>query len=159
MTTTEQPSPDRDHPPTSTITDTGASPGSDDAPENGSETEGSDEQPGREAAKYRRQLRAAEGERDTARQQLAAVRRQTAEDASGLLKPAGLWAAGVDVDTLYGDDGRLDRERLREAVTGASETLGLAPKPRAPRPDPVAGFHQRTARRHLVRRPAPPLTR
>ncbi len=135
MTTTEQPSPDSDHPPVPTVTDTGASSDSD----NGTENEGEGEGSGREAAKYRRQLRAAEGERDTARQQLTAVRRQTAEDASGLLKPAGLWAAGVDVDALYGDDGRLDRERLREAVTGASETLGLTPKPRTPKPDPSQG--------------------
>ncbi len=139
MTTTDTSSPESDHPPMPTITDSASSPGSDDGTDNGSENDGSDEQSGREAAKYRRQLRAAEGERDAAQEKLTAIRRQTAEDASGLLKPAGLWAAGVDVDTLYGDDGRLDRERLREAVTSASETLGLAAKARTPKPDPSQG--------------------
>jgi hypothetical protein len=93
----------------------------------------------REAAKYRRRLRDAEAERDGLREQLTAVRRQAAEDASGLAKPASLWLAGVEVDSLFDAAGRLDPVRLTEAVKTATAALGLAQAPRTPKPDPSQG--------------------
>src|SRR5690625_4956437 len=56
-----------------------------------------------EAARYRTRLREAEGQRDDAvaerdatQGQLEALRKQVAEDASGLAVPSGLWNADVD---------------------------------------------------------------
>ena len=74
---------------------------------------------GKEAAKYRRRLREAETERDSAREQMDALRRQVAESASGLDKPAALWAAGVSLDDLFTDQGTLDHD----AITAAVETV------------------------------------
>lgn len=98
-----------------------------------------DRDPGREAAKYRRRLRDAEADRDTGRTRLEALRRQVVEDASGLAKPGAIWAAGVDVHALFGEDGRLDREKLTAAVTEAADQLGLSRAPRTPKPDPSQG--------------------
>lgn len=100
-----------------------------------------DEQPADDgrAAKYRRRAQAAEAERDTLRTQLDTARRGIVEDACGLTRPAGLWAAGVDPNTLFDDDGRLDRDRLTEAVSDAVDRLGLTRAPRTPKPDLSAG--------------------
>lgn len=91
-------------------------------------------------SRYRRRAQAAEAERDQLREQLDAVRRQIAEDACGLAKPAGMWAAGVDVNDLFTDDGRLDRDRLSASVTDAVDRLGLTWAPRTPKPDPSQGM-------------------
>ena len=53
---------------------------------------------------------------------------------------AGLWAAGVDVNDLFTDDGRLDRDRLSASVTDAVDRLGLTWAPRTPKPDPSQGM-------------------
>lgn len=95
--------------------------------------------PGKEAAKYRTRLREAEADRDTVREQMSALRRQVAEGASGLAKPAALWAAGVDPDDLFSDDGQLDTEALATAVEQATETLGAQRKSGTPKPDPTQG--------------------
>lgn len=86
----------------------------------------------REAAKYRTRLRETEAERDDLAQQLKESRKQIVEDISGLQRPEGLWAAGVDVDTLIDDDGRVDRKAVQEAVATATDTLGLARRPSGP---------------------------
>lgn len=98
-----------------------------------------DTKPGREAAKYRRALRETEAERDTLREQLTTLRRQAVEDASGLSKPAGLWAAGVDADALFTEAGTLDRDALRTAVTDAADQLGLTRTSTTPKPDLTQG--------------------
>lgn len=85
-----------------------------------------DEPGGREAAKLRKRAQAAESDRDTARGQLDELRRQVVEQASGLQKPAGLWAAGTDVGALFTEAGTLDPDALKLAVTEASDKLGLA---------------------------------
>ena len=106
-------------------------------------TQETDEQtetkPGREAAKYRRALRETEAERDALREQLTTLRRQAVEDASGLSKPAGLWAAGVDADVLFTEAGTLDRDALRTAVTDAADQLGLTRTSTTPKPDLTQG--------------------
>lgn len=90
-------------------------------------------------AKYRRRAQAAETERDELRTQLDTARRGIIEDACGLTRPAALWAAGVDPNTLFGDDGQLDHDKLTAAVTDAADRLGLTRAPRTPKPDPSAG--------------------
>lgn len=86
----------------------------------------------REAAKYRTRLRDTEAERDTLQEQLTAARKQIVESMSGLHRPDALWAAGVDLDTLIDDEGRINPMAVREAVTVASDTLGLARRPTGP---------------------------
>jgi len=89
--------------------------------------ESTEDEPGdREAAKLRKRAQAAESDRDTARGQLDQLRRQVVEQASGLQKPAGLWAAEVDLDSLFTEDGTLDRDVLNTTVREAADRLGLA---------------------------------
>lgn len=139
-TTTDPP---QDPPTTPEVTETGteprddtedAQPGADDA---GQEGDDGQEDQGREAAKYRRKLRATERERDGLADQLTAARRQLAEQASGLQAPAGLWAAGTEVDSLFGEDGQLNREALAQATQEAVAKLGLRMGGRPPRPNPA----------------------
>lgn len=94
----------------------------------------------REAAKYRRQLRDTETERDGLRDQLTALRRQVVESASGLARPQALWLTDLDVNTLFTDEGTLDTARTTEAVARISSELGLREKPRTPAPDPSQGM-------------------
>lgn len=81
----------------------------------------------REAASYRRRLRETEAERDTLRDRLAAVQRAEVEHiaAKDLAKPAGLWAAGVNLSDLLDDTGNVDPAKVREATVRAAEDLGL----------------------------------
>jgi len=83
------------------------------------------DRPGREAAKYRRQLREAQAEAEGLRSQLDAMRRREAERLAVL--PAGpavmglhdgrdLWAYGADPAALVDDDGTVDPERVAAAV-------------------------------------------
>ncbi|MGE9806918.1 hypothetical protein [Janibacter sp. G1551] len=99
---------------------------------------------GREAAKYRRALREAEAERDAIREQVSALRRQMIEDASGLTKPAALWAAGIEADALFTEAGTLDRDALREAVETAADAFGLTRAPSTPKPDLSQGSRGQT---------------
>ena len=101
---------------------------------------------GKEAAKYRRRLREAETERDSAREQMDALRRQVAESASGLDKPAALWAAGVSLDDLFTEQGTLDHDAIAAAVETVRETLGTQSKPTTPKPDLTQGSQGTAAR-------------
>ena len=77
--------------------------------------------PGREAAKYRRRLREAETERDRLSEQVGALQRAeverlaTADD----LRPAALWASGVELAGLLTDDGTVDAEKVSAAIGAA----------------------------------------
>jgi len=82
----------------------------------------------REAARYRRRLREAEAQRDALAQQLEALQRQMVEriiqrECHG--KPAGLWASGVTVADLIGEDGTVDPDKVKAAWENAVEMLGL----------------------------------
>ena len=73
----------------------------------------------REAANYRRQLRAAERERDALREQVDRRDRADAERLAGqtLASGADLWVGGVDLAQLRDEDtGALDPERVNQAV-------------------------------------------
>lgn len=87
----------------------------------------------REAASYRRRLRETETERDEAHQRAQAAQRGEAErlaqgaDLTGrdahnarvMARGSDLWAAGVNLDELVGDDGRVDPA----AVTAATRQV------------------------------------
>lgn len=92
--------------------------------------------PNAEAAKYRRQLRDVEAERDALRDRLTQTRRSVVEGMSGLYKPQALWLAGVDVHELFDDEGHADRDKIKAAVDEASASLGLN---RRVAPDPSVG--------------------
>lgn len=93
----------------------------------------------REAARYRRALREVEADRDTYRDRLGALRRQIIEEKSGLLRPAALWAAGLNPDDYFTEEGTLDKAALAPAIAEATDRLGLALAPRTPAPDPSQG--------------------
>lgn len=89
------------------------------------------------STRLRKRAQEAEAERDMLREQVDNARRQLVEHASTRLhKPAALWAAGTQVDDLFGDDGRLDTAALDAAITHTAQTLGV---PLRPKPDPYQG--------------------
>ncbi len=81
----------------------------------------------RREARYRRQLRDTEAERDQLADQLATMRRAEAEHiaAATIAKPAALWAAGIDLADLLGDDGNVDPAKVAAAAGTAREQLRL----------------------------------
>lgn len=89
-----------------------------------------EDRPGREAAKYRTRLREAEAERDALAERLAVLQRAEVERVAGtkLENPAGLWAAGVELEQVLDEDGNVDPDKVTEATVAAAETLGLARK-------------------------------
>jgi hypothetical protein len=105
---------------------------------------------GREAAKYRRRLRAAETERDRLSEQVVSLQRAeverlaTADD----LRPAALWASGVELADLLTDDGTVDAAKVSAAIGVAREQLGI------PGPPPRGNFVKNEGR-SLGRPPKP----
>lgn len=88
-----------------------------------------DGKPGREAARYRRQLREAEAERDELRGQVETLRRAQAEklaQAQGLTA-AALWSSGVSLEDLTAEDGTIDPASVTVAVKTAREAFGILP--------------------------------
>ncbi|MGD7707249.1 hypothetical protein [Microlunatus sp. Y2014] len=78
-----------------------------------------------EAAKYRRQLRDVEAERDALTERLEAVQRQQVSElltnahvagAPLLHDPADLWRHGVELASLLAEDGTVDLGRARTAA-------------------------------------------
>lgn len=89
---------------------------------------------GREAARYRRQLRDTEAERDSLRAERDALRRGHIEQlaqAAGATRGADV-ADVTDIATLLGEDGRVDPERVaaRVAELRAERPHWFAPPPR-----------------------------
>lgn len=80
-----------------------------------------------EAARWRRKLRDAEGERDALAQRLEAVQRQSVE---GLLTASGVKAQAVfavaELADLLGEDGSIDTDKVGQAVEAAREKFGIA---------------------------------
>lgn len=102
--------------------------------------------PGAEAARYRRQLRAAEADLETVRGQLEAAQRRDVERAVGdLLAVPGdvIDIAGHELVEFVRDDGSVDVEMVRGAaavLVGTRPGLGkVEPRPIAP-PNHGAGF-------------------
>ncbi|WP_428339988.1 hypothetical protein [Mycobacterium sp.] len=89
---------------------------------------------GREAAKYRRRLREAEAERDQLAERIEAMQRAEVERlaTADSLRPAALWASGVELANLVADDGTVDGSKVSDAVAAAREQLGIAAPPVGP---------------------------
>lgn len=89
--------------------------------------------PGREAAKYRRRLRDTEAERDRLAEQVESLQRAEVERlaASDGLRPAALWASGVELADLLADDGTVHGSKVSAAIGASREQLGIPnPLPR-----------------------------
>lgn len=80
----------------------------------------------REAAKYRKALRATEAERDGLRDKVTSFERAEVERAAAqhFTDPADLWTAGVDIDELRGADGSVDAAKVAAKV---AEVLAAHP--------------------------------
>ncbi|MDA0253048.1 MAG: hypothetical protein O2892_19245 [Actinomycetota bacterium] len=104
-------------------------------PLDGPESDPDDIRGSKEAARYRRQLRAVEADRDALAGQLLALQRQQVEARATVLgiRPAAVWAAGISVTDLLGADGTVDAEKVSQAVASVKETFGIKPKA-TPRP-------------------------
>ncbi|WP_062526051.1 hypothetical protein [Demequina rhizosphaerae] len=94
-----------------------------------------------EAAKWRRQLRDTEAERDGLRERVDALLRADAERqiADKLLRPDALWTAGVALADVLDESGAIDPAKLFDATADAVARLGLAAPARTPRPDASQG--------------------
>jgi hypothetical protein len=103
--------------------------------------EGGEGNPSREAAKYRRQLREAEAQRDTNAARVESLQRAAIDRIATdeRIKPAAMWAAGATLADLLDDDGMPDVSKVRAAVAHARETLGVPEEPRPPAPNPAQG--------------------
>lgn len=91
-------------------------------------SEPTDAQLGREAAKYRRQLRDTEAERNQLRNQLEAMQRDAVERlaASHVRKPSVLWKLGLQLADVLDGDGLPDPEKVRTAATHVATDQGLS---------------------------------
>lgn len=99
-------------------------------------------EPNREAAKYRRQLRQAETERDALAEQVAVLQREQIADYVRRelgISVEGFWASGAELESLLAEDGRIDPDAVRAAGAAAVTSLGLSKMPRSPRPNPQQG--------------------
>lgn len=97
----------------------------------------------KEAATYRRRLRETESERDRLRARVDQADRQAVEreigGPGGLAKAEDFWLAGVGLDELRGDDGGLDRDKIKAA---RDAVLADHPHWRQPPPDFDGGARQ-----------------
>lgn len=103
-----------------------------------------DDKGDKEAAKYRRQLRDTEAERDTLRTRLDTIQRAEVvriADEELLAKPEAIWATGVELAAFLDADGNVDPAKVKTAAQEAVSTLGLAKRPRGPRPDKSQGVY------------------
>lgn len=80
---------------------------------------------GREAAKYRRQLREVEAARDGLADHLAAARRLLVEHHLGNLPAAAFWGMHPEVADLIADDGTIDRSKVTAAAEAVHQALEL----------------------------------
>jgi len=125
-------------PPTSESLEGGEGSTAPDAPEtapDGPLEDVEDTRGSKEAAKYRRQLRAVEADRDALTARVEALQRQQvdAQVAALGVTPAAVWAAGISVTDLLGDDGTVDAGKVGQAVASVRETFGIG-QPAKPRP-------------------------
>ena len=92
-----------------------------------------DANPNHEAARWRVKAREAEQQRDALAAQLEAVRKDQINAAVVTmgLRPQALWASGVELTDLIGDDGVPDQQKIRQAFESARRELGIE-APRKP---------------------------
>lgn len=79
-------------------------------------------------ARYRRQLRETEAERDQLRATVETMQRAEVERlaSKAIQKPTALWSADVQLADLLDDTGAVDPAKVNTAVQNARDTLGLA---------------------------------
>ncbi|MDW5610664.1 hypothetical protein [Mycolicibacterium sp. D5.8-2] len=97
----------------------------DDSVENGSQVgESEDPKTDREAAKYRRQLRDTEAERDRLLTQVEGYRRAEVERLAGsrLIDGSDVWAGGLQLTDVLADDGSVDPALVRQAVAALAQS-------------------------------------
>lgn len=82
----------------------------------------------KEAARYRHQLRATEAERDDIAARLTSVQRSVVDTEVTRLgvKPAAVWAAGVELGDLLASDGTVDPKLVAAAVASVRDQFGIA---------------------------------
>ena len=92
-----------------------------------------DTNPNHEAARWRVKAREAEQQRDALAAQLETLRKDqiNATVVTMGLRPQALWASGVELTDLIGDDGVPDQQKIRQAVESARTELGIE-RPRKP---------------------------
>ncbi|GAA1225110.1 hypothetical protein [Mycolicibacterium alvei] len=91
--------------------------------------------------RYRLKLRETERERDQLADTLARTRAaivDSAVNAAGV-DPRLLAAAGHTLDTMVGEDGLIDREKLADAITETAREFRVPPKGRPPHPNHQQG--------------------
>lgn len=91
--------------------------------------------------RYRLRLRDAERERDEARDLLARTRAAIVDHtvtAAGI-DPRLMAAAGHTVDTLLGDDGLIDPDKLADAIIATAREFRVPPRPTRPQANPQQG--------------------
>lgn len=122
-------------------TDANTVPVEGDTPTDADTGEGSDERgnPSREAAKYRRQLRDAEAQRDQLGERLAAMQRSQAEALARehLADGADMWRDGLELSAVLDDDGNLDPAKVTEAARAARKAHPHWATPRPQKRNPA----------------------
>src|SRR4051794_15129710 len=135
---TEEPAPGNLEPDAGTETSASGSTAAPTAPAPPEETSASSDTGSREAAKYRKRLREAEGERDQLSTQLEAMRRREAERLAGdvgLADAADLWRDDLQLDAVLSEDGTVDPQK----VAAAGEEL-LSRHPHWKKAAPTGGW-------------------
>jgi hypothetical protein len=127
---------DSDAPPEETTdTDTDDPADTDEQPQN----------PHAEAKKWRKQLRAAQAERDTLAARLETLQRNTVEQQAETagVKAAAVWAT-AELPALLDDDGNVSAELVTQAIESARNTLGITPIGKGGKPIPGVGERPQT---------------
>ncbi|WML64763.1 hypothetical protein [Rhodococcus sp. AH-ZY2] len=89
-----------------------------------------------EAARYRRQLRDTEAQRDQLAERITVYERGEAQrHADRLADPTDLWTAGIELDELRGVDGTIDPTKVAAAVDQVLRDRPHWAKSRTPQPD------------------------
>lgn len=88
-----------------------------------------------EAAKYRKQLREVEAERDALRSTVTGMQRGEVgrlADAEGI-KADALWSSGAELPALLTEDGLVDGDKVAAAINATREMFGITqPTPAVP---------------------------
>jgi hypothetical protein len=138
MTTTITDTNERETMTENTIEDTAADDVTPPTPEVPAEEQDDNASGNREAAKYRRQLRETEAERDGLSAKLEQAHRRIADTMLGNVPSGAFWQMHPDVDDLRGEDGHLDPDKVAEAAQAVHTALGL-PGPFSNTPKGVIG--------------------
>lgn len=95
-----------------------------------------DDNPNRREARYRTERNEARAERDALKEQVTGLQRHIVAGIASEegMKAAALFASGVDVAELLGDDGMPDADKVKAAVTRVREAFGI------PRMQPTRGL-------------------